>query len=129
MEVNKYKDLPLLDDDQMEMLISTGDSMAADLIEELLGLYTDESGKLVQSVSQANVESDPKIVSREAHAIAGSSANLGVLRISKITKALELSIVSDGFTSEVLALCAGLPAVYEESVKAVKAQIAEIRNA
>lgn len=117
---------PLLDEEQIEMLIETGEDSAADLIDELLNLFIEESEPKLANLQAALQAGDRVQAARDAHAIAGSSANLGALRLSKSARALELSLDTAN-SGELLELLAYLRGCYKDSLQVFRGQVDRLR--
>lgn len=82
---------PLLDSDQVQMLISSGGDDAADLIEEILELFKEESTENLASMEASRKAGDSAQLGKSAHALAGSSANIGATQLWQSAKNLENS--------------------------------------
>ncbi|MFP4281191.1 MAG: Hpt domain-containing protein [Opitutales bacterium] len=128
MDIDEIRKLPITDDEQLSMLIEAGEDGAADLIEELLDLFRTEAGPQVEAMRTAITHGAGEEAARPAHAISGSSANLGGLRLSKLAKAMELA-AGDGRTAELTMLSAEMQDLYNETIKAFEAEIAKLREA
>lgn len=127
MDFQVIAQAPLIDDEQIEMLIETGEDAAAELIEELLNLFVEEAGPKLEDLQNAIQRGDQAEAARDAHAIAGSSANLGALRLSKAARMLEHSAKSTP-TAELMELLAYLRGCYADSVQLFRGQIERLRN-
>lgn len=89
------KDVELLDLEQIEMLLETGGEEAVELMDELIELYISECLVKFKEIENALLPSsavDCKAIARHAHAVAGSSANIGAKRMWHIAKSIELSL-------------------------------------
>lgn len=128
MDIAEINQLPLTDDDQIEMLVEAGEEGAADLIEELLDLFKSEASPQLEAIHAAIQNRSFGDIERPAHALAGSSANLGGLRLSKLAKAMEIS-ARDGASEPLLTLAPQVNALYEDTVAAFASEIAKLRNA
>jgi len=126
MEIQEIKQLPLIDEDQIAMLVEAGEDGAADLIEELLDLFRSEAEPLLANVREAAASGVVKPAARPSHALAGSSANLGGMRLAKLSKAMELAADADE-RERFVALSAEVQALYDETVEAFGAEIAKLR--
>lgn len=89
MNISEINDLELIDRDQFDMLVETGEDEAAEMIQELLDLFTEESGPKMDELIQAASSGDRHRVNRLAHALAGAAGNLGGNRLSKAARDLE----------------------------------------
>lgn len=79
----------LLDSDQILMLIETGEDSAAELLQELLELYESECEVKLSELRVAINRGESLSASKLAHAIAGSSANIGARKIWQMAKHVE----------------------------------------
>lgn len=127
MEIDEIGQLPLTDEEQLSMLVEAGEEGAAELIEELLGLFQSEAAPQLGMVKDAVGRRMAAEASRPAHAIAGSSANLGGLRLAKLAKAMELAANQDDFT-RLDALLPALDMTYEATVTVFEEEIARLRS-
>jgi HPt (histidine-containing phosphotransfer) domain-containing protein len=82
---------PLLDSDQVQMLISSGGDDAGDLIEEILELFEEESTETIASMEASINAGNSAQLAKSAHALAGSSANIGATQLWQSAKNLENS--------------------------------------
>ncbi len=94
MSENSFSSLPVLDDTQILMLKETAPDDAAELFTELKDLFEEESEPLLAKLERSIQELDRAGIERSAHALAGSSSNIGYLRLSKMVRALENSDLS-----------------------------------
>lgn len=86
--------LPIIDREQFDMLVETGEDTAPGLIQELLDLFIEESDPRMKSLPNALRAGDLTQMAKDAHAIAGSAANLGAYRLSQLCRALENSVTT-----------------------------------
>ncbi len=128
MDINEISNFPLTDEEQLSMLIEAGEDGAADLIEELLGLFQSEAAPQLATVKAAIGSRTAKDASRPAHALAGSSANIGGLRLAKLSKAMELAANRDDLAA-LDALLPHLDDTYASTVTIFKQEIARLRGA
>lgn len=118
---------PLIDEEQIEMLVETGEDAAAELIEELIDLFVEESEPKLEEIPGNIERGEVERVVRNAHAIAGSSANLGALRLSEIARCLERQIETLSVRDQT-ELFGMITACYEESVRFFRSKITELRG-
>jgi HPt (histidine-containing phosphotransfer) domain-containing protein len=126
MDINEISKLPLIDNDQVAMLAEAGEDTAAELMEELLALFQEEAAPHLVSLKENYAQENFVGMARLAHAVAGSSANLGGLRLSKLAKAVEVA-ANNKDTAKINSLIGDLDAMYEETVEGFHAEIARIR--
>lgn len=128
MDINEINLLPITDQEQIAMLVEAGDDGAADLIEELLDLFKEEAAPQLQAINNAIASRSFSDASRPAHALAGSSANLGGLRLSKLAKAMELA-ANAGDGEKLITLVPTVASLFASTVSAFEKEIAVLRNA
>lgn len=122
MDFHTIARTPLIDDEQIEMLIETGEDTAAELIDELLTLFVEESEPKIAHLQAALRERDHVAAAQDAHAIAGSSANLGALRLAKSARVLEHSL-TESTDAELMELLAYLRGCYKDSIEVFRSLI------
>lgn len=64
--------------------------MGADFIPEIIDVYTQETGHLIEKLQQALAAQDADTFGRSAHSIKSSSASLGALEFSQQARELEM---------------------------------------
>lgn len=101
MSTEELNETPIIDQEQLDMLIMAGEDAAAEMIQELLELFEEETGPKVNELLALADESEPERhrLARLSHSIAGSSANIGGLRLSKACRSLEQEIPSIDFSA------------------------------
>ena len=82
-------DASLIDTEQIEMLIEAGASESMELVRELLDLYEGESRQKLDDLKAHAATADYEAMGRSAHALAGSSANVGGKLVWKMAKQME----------------------------------------
>lgn len=119
---------PLLDTDQIAMLIDTGGNAAHQLLSELFQLFTEETGPRITLLQKAAAEDDFKTVAVQAHSIAGSSANLGGLRLSLLCRSVEMRILGEEVVdpNEIRLAVQIIPGLYQQTLVAFKAEVAKL---
>lgn len=80
---------PLLDKDQLQMLIDASADDSLDLFLEILELFEQESVLKLEELRSLRDAGSYDLMGRAAHALAGSSANVGGLEVWKIAKKIE----------------------------------------
>jgi HPt (histidine-containing phosphotransfer) domain-containing protein len=126
MPVSDFSSSPLIDKEQFEMLVSTGEDDAVNMINELLGLFTGEVEPKFIDMQKAAVEMDRYKFTRMAHALAGASANLGCLRLSQVCRAYEHGSKTDLTRDELVEGAKAIEALYRISIEAMQAEITKI---
>ncbi|HNX05930.1 MAG TPA: Hpt domain-containing protein, partial [Opitutales bacterium] len=119
---------PLIDREQFEMLVETGEDDARGMLTELMGLFTGEAEPKFVELNKCAAEMDRYKCSRIAHALAGASGNLGCLRLSQMCRAYEhASNGTPGLSQEELVKGAlDIAATYRISVEAMSVEIEKI---
>lgn len=79
----------LLDLSQLNMLLESGGEESLELIIEILELFEDESRKKLVDLHSAKANADAEAFAYAAHALAGSSANIGGAVVWKKAKEME----------------------------------------
>ena len=76
------------------MLVEAGGEEAAEMLEELVELFEDEGKAKLPRMHGLLTEGNLPDLRRDAHAIAGASANLGGRRLNRIAKTVELQALN-----------------------------------
>lgn len=126
MKMESILSEPLIDQEQMDMLIEAGEGAAAELLEELLGLFIGEAEPQLAELGEKIASEDHYRVERLMHALAGSSANLGALRLSQLARKIEHT-AETASKAELLEWSAYLRNCYRESVALFQTQIKSLR--
>ena len=74
----------------MENIRSTEPDGSGDILKRILGLYLDDSPKLLSQLKNAVEQGDTESVRRTAHSLKSSSANVGANHLSSLLAKLEL---------------------------------------
>ena len=82
------ENLPILDTAQIEMLREMGD----DLVTEILESFTEEVEPRLNTLEQRCAQRDEKQLKDDIHFVAGSAANLGLLRLAELCRNIEEQI-------------------------------------
>lgn len=89
---------PEMDRKQLDMLMMVDEGEGdASLVRELFGLFKTESEEKLQELSRACAENDETRLLKIVHFIAGSSSNLGLLRLACFYRALERALEAGRF--------------------------------
>ena len=86
---NSQQTYTLLDLSQLDMLLESGGEESVELIIEILDLFEQESRVKLSSLKSAKASSDAEAFGYAAHALAGSSANIGGVVVWKKAKEME----------------------------------------
>ncbi len=108
------------------MLVATGEDEAKAMLEELLDLYTQEAEPKFIELYQAAAEVDRHKCNRIAHALAGASANLGLLRLSQVCRAYEHGARSDMSREDLESGAALIEKAYHVAIVQMKVEIAAL---
>lgn len=116
--------LPVVDEDQVSLLApSPGDD--DNMFQELLGIFSAESEPRLKQIKASCESKDAESLGKLVHFIAGSSANLGALRLSTLCSQVETALGRNEF-SGYEDLPALLDREYTEGLNALKE--ASMRN-
>jgi HPt (histidine-containing phosphotransfer) domain-containing protein len=126
MPVSDFASLPLIDREQFDMLVATGEADAANMLNELMGLYTAEADPKFNDMRKAAVDLDRVAYNKLSHALAGASANLGCLRLSKVCREYEHGAKDTLSQDELIQGVTDIQNLYRISVKAMNEEIAKI---
>lgn len=112
-----WKEADLLDEEQVNMLNSEILDEDRSLLAELLELYQAESREAMAGLLEALRGNDLEQLIANAHALAGSSANIGLNRFSRLMRHLEVQTIT---VSERDQLRITIEALYAESMSALE---------
>ena len=115
-------DQELIDQDRINMLRSDLEEDFSDAYDELLSLFQDTFDQLHPKMIEQAANEDFTGLSQTSHQLKGSSANLGLATIHKLSKEIEdlcKENTSDNLTSRV----DKLKEVYAKSIRAAKENI------
>jgi HPt (histidine-containing phosphotransfer) domain-containing protein len=122
MAIADFTQTGLIDIEQFEMLVEAGDSEAKEMLTELLDLFTGESGDNVKELVEKVASGENERATRLAHAIAGSAGNLGLLRLSVVSRDLENQF-NDYSLEERKEIAQMISDLYEKSTQEYQAKI------
>jgi HPt (histidine-containing phosphotransfer) domain-containing protein len=108
---NTDANTPLLDPHQIRMLTETGGDDPAGLLHELWQLYADEIIPMLAAL-QALIEAHDAKAIHIAHAIAGSSANIGAGQLHQAARQLEADLQAGAWV-EAKGACTALAPIYQ----------------
>jgi histidine phosphotransfer protein HptB len=89
--------VPPLDASTLESLYELGDADDG-FVAELLETFVDQSRAIVRSLRRAFMARDSVGFGRAAHTLAGSSMNVGALRLAELARAVEMAMKSPSAT-------------------------------
>lgn len=113
---------PLLDQEQLQMLKEAGLSEDTDLFREILELYEEESSVKLKELTQFSVSGDFDSLGKSAHALAGSSANIGGREVWRLSKTIE-DLCKSGRGGQSLELIPEVERVYAQTLEAFKVML------
>lgn len=108
------------------MLVATGEDDAVGMLKELMDLFTSEADPKCLEIQKAASELDRIQCNRLAHALAGASANLGCLRLSKLCRGYENGAKESLTQAELVQGAKDIEVLYRESVVAMQEEIGKI---
>lgn len=123
MSLPDFSNEGLIDQDQFEMLVATGEDEAREMLDELLELYTTEAEPKFIELYSAAEEVDRHKCNRIAHALAGASANLGLLRLSHVCRAYEQGAKTDLSKEDLQDGAQAIEKLYHVSVAEMQTEI------
>lgn len=117
----------MMDAEQIDMLVETGGEAAGELMEELLELFTSECESKMHEITGALAAGlgAADQASKQAHAIAGSSANIGAKQLWRVAKQLE-SQCKDGSMAAAAATFEQLKADYITTVEILRHIVSDL---
>ena len=86
-------DTPILDAEQVAMLREAGEG----LLEDLIATFDEECEPRLDDVTQACGAQDAVALRESIHFIAGSAANIGLLRLAELCRNIEFQIKENRF--------------------------------
>jgi HPt (histidine-containing phosphotransfer) domain-containing protein len=126
MSVSDFASFPLIDREQFDMLVATGEADAANMLTELMGLFTAEADPKFDDMRKAAVDLDRSKYNKISHALAGASANLGCLRLSKVCREYEHGAKDALSQADLIQGVTDIQNLYRISVTAMNEEIAKI---
>ena len=110
---------PLLDKEQLDMLLEAGAPESVDMFKEILDLFEEESIAKFEEMSTAYEAGDYQTCGNAAHSLAGSSANIGGKEVWSRAKVIE-NLCKDGNGEQAGELLEGLRSTYDSTLKLLK---------
>ncbi|MFA5257275.1 MAG: Hpt domain-containing protein [Opitutales bacterium] len=126
MALSDFSDSPLIDREQFDMLVETGEDDASGMLVELLDLFTGEAEPKFLELHQASSDVDRHKCNRIAHALAGASANLGLLRLSMLCRAFEQGSKAEMPREALIKSATDIEALYLISVAEMRVEISKL---
>jgi HPt (histidine-containing phosphotransfer) domain-containing protein len=106
---------PLLDREQIEMLLEAGADESVEMFLEILALFEEESQQKLEDMKDARDKGDFETFGRAVHALAGSSANIGGRQVWLTAKELE-NLCKSGHGQKAVEGLEQLEETYRETV-------------
>ena len=110
-------DPPVLDEDILDQLTQLGNVAGEDLVGKLAALFLEDAELHISLMSEAVMASDVVALSRSAHMLSGSSANLGATELARLCAVYGSETGPD------------LPEGSEWFLPAVESELARVRTA
>jgi HPt (histidine-containing phosphotransfer) domain-containing protein len=116
---NANQTYPLLDLSQIDMLLESGAQESVDLFNEILSLFEEESKIKLDALRSAVVEANQEAFANAAHALAGSSANIGGRNVWLRAKDME-NLCREGVPEKAYPMLADLEAEFAETLQQLR---------
>jgi HPt (histidine-containing phosphotransfer) domain-containing protein len=110
----------LLDPEQLQMLIEAGAAESVELFREILDLFEEESRRKLEELAVSHESGDFETMGRSAHALAGSSANIGGREVWQQAKKIE-DLCKEGNGQAASRLLPQLQVTYDRTIEALRA--------
>jgi len=117
----------LLDPDQIKMLIEAGASDSLELFNEILALFEEESRSKFKELHAGMEAGNFDSVGRAAHALAGSSANIGGREVWLRARDIE-NLCKSGNGPEAVELIPALELTFQETMIQLKHFVAQLES-
>ena len=124
---NFEKSYPLLDLSQIDMLLESGSSESIELFAEILVLFENESRIKLQDLADAKARENSEAFSNAAHALAGSSANIGGKSVWLKARDME-NLSKNNQSGEAFAMLTGLETDFEETLAQLKSYLDQVSS-
>ncbi|MER2583364.1 MAG: response regulator, partial [Candidatus Competibacter sp.] len=79
----------LLDERALAQIRALQQPGTPDLLSKIIGLYLNDSLKLLQQIRDGIADADPEMLRQAAHSLKSSSANLGAIELAAVCKEME----------------------------------------
>jgi HPt (histidine-containing phosphotransfer) domain-containing protein len=91
------QDMSVLDHEQLEVLSSINDDDSDNVLAELITLFIQENEPRFKNVQECCQKKDATELRKHVHFIAGSTANIGLQRVSTLCRQVEKAIMDRSF--------------------------------
>lgn len=120
---------PVLDLDQLNRLREVAQEESVELLQETLDLFIVENQKALDDLSNNILKKDIGWISDKVHYIRGCASNIGLLRVSKECKNIELQIEKDSLSCvERKKVCQKLSKMCLESIQVYQSFIDGLKS-
>ena len=120
---------PLLDLDQLKMLVKVAEEKSVTLLQETLDLFIQENQSVFKDLLDNLLEKDSDWVSHKIHYIGGCSSNIGLLSVAQECKKIELLLEKECPTpDEKIRLCQRVRQLCLDSIDAYQNYIDALKN-
>jgi HPt (histidine-containing phosphotransfer) domain-containing protein len=109
----------LLDHEQLEMLIEAGGEESSSLLDEIFDLFESESVEKLEELKRYKAEANFEMLGKSAHALSGSSANIGGRELASRAKQIE-DLCKSQRGDEAARLVDQLEVLYKDTITALK---------
>jgi HPt (histidine-containing phosphotransfer) domain-containing protein len=108
----------ILDPEQLQMLIEAGGDESSSLLNEIFGLFESESVEKLKELRGYKAAGDYELLGKAAHALSGSSANIGGRELAREAREIE-NLCKAGQGEEAAARVEKLESTYQETIRAL----------
>lgn len=127
MDTSDQSSGALLDPEQIKMLLESGADDSTDLFSEILTLFEEESRSKLDEMKETRQSGDFEAFSRAAHALAGSSANIGGRAVWLMARDME-NLCKGGEPQKATAMLPELEELHQETLVQMRHYVAQIRS-
>ncbi len=117
----------VLQEEPIARLREMGQALGREVPRRILELYLGDSPARLSALRRALADGDPQALERAAHALKGSSANLGASDLAELCHQLERLSGGDQVPADAAARITALEAEYERVEQAMRALLEEFR--
>ncbi|MEX0325223.1 MAG: Hpt domain-containing protein [Puniceicoccaceae bacterium] len=117
----------LLDTEQMQMLLEAGGDDSLDLFNEILSLFEEESRAKFDELKAARESGDYEGFRRAAHALAGSSANIGGRTVWLMARDME-NLCNAGEPEKAIVMLPELERLHNRTLVEMKAYAKRVQS-
>lgn len=118
----------LLDSEQLQMLIEAGGDDSLSLLREIFILFESESVEKLKDLHSCRASGDYELLGKAAHALSGSSANIGGRKLAAQAREIE-NLCKERRGPEAAVKIEELESSYRETINALKAYVSGMDTA